>query len=140
FKHFCAPPAIALSSCTTCGMLTSQNLTRKFYGCKSKSKTMKLSTPFLLLSLTLLCASFTVTAQFDSVKVIPVETYGRLVEDAVQRRVLARLVTELKKRITDMDQIHGQIEANLTRQINILRDENQALEIQVAAWEGKYRV
>jgi hypothetical protein len=81
-----------------------------------------------------------VTAQFDSVKVVPVETYGRLVEDAVQRRVLARLVTELKKRITDMDQIHGQIEANLTRQINILRAENQALEIQTAAWESKYGV
>src|SRR5690606_2627259 len=121
-------------------MLTSQNLTRKFYGCKSKSKTMKLSTPFLLLSLILLCASFTVTAQSDSVKVIPVQTYGLLVEDAVQLRVMEQMVTELTQRISDMEQIQAHIEANLMRQIAILNAENQAREIQVTAWEGKYGV
>ena len=61
-------------------------------------------------------------------------------EDAVQLRVMEQMVTELTQRISDMEQIQAQIEANLTRQINILRAENQALEIQVAAWEGKYGV
>lgn len=80
------------------------------------------------------------TAQFDSVKVVPVETYGRLVEDAVQRRVLDSVVTEMRQRLADMESIQAQIEANLTRQITILSVENQALEIQTAAWESKYDV
>ena len=101
---------------------------------------MKLSTPFLLLSLTLLCASFTVTAQFDSVKVVPVETYARLVEDAVQRRVLDTLVTTLQEQLHGMESIHAQIENYMSRQFSIMAAKNQALEIQTAAWESKYGV
>ena len=73
-------------------------------------------------------------------KVLPVATYGMLVEDAVQRRVLDTLVIELTQQLSDMEQIQAQIEANLTRQITILSAENQALEIQTAAWESKYDV
>src|SRR5690606_29437338 len=109
-------------------------------GYESKSRQMKRYIPFLLTISTLLCAVSTGRAQSDSVKVIPVQTYALLVEDAVQLRVMEQMVTELTQRISDMEQIQAQIEANLTRQINILRAENQALEIQVAAWEGKYGV
>lgn len=101
---------------------------------------MKLSIPFLLLSLILSCASFTVTAQFDSVKVIPVETYARLVEDAVQRRVLDTLVTTLQEQLHGMESIHAQIENYMSRQFSIMAAKNQALEIQTAAWESKYGV
>src|SRR5690606_6066937 len=121
-------------------MLTSQNLTRKFYGCKSKSKTMKLSTPFLLLSLILLSAPFTGKGQSDSVKVIPVQTYGLLVEDAVQLRVMEQMVTELTQRISDMEQIQAHIEAKLMRQIAILNAENQERETINANWERSYGV
>ena len=80
------------------------------------------------------------TAQFDSVKVLPVATYGRLVEDAVQLRVMEQMVTELTQQLSASEQIQQQIERNLTRQITILSVENQALEIQTAAWESKYDV
>src|SRR5690606_24731617 len=121
-------------------MLTSQNLTRRFHGCKSKSNPMKKFTPFLLLSLTLLSVAFTGKGQSDSVKVIPVETYGSLVEDAVQRRVLDTLVTTLQEQLHGMESIHAQIENYMSRQFSIMAAENQALEIQTTAWESKYGV
>src|SRR5690606_25799307 len=69
-----------------------------------------------------------------------VQTYALLVEDAVQLRVMETMVTELTQQISDMEQIQAHIEANLMRQIAILNAENQALEIQTAAWESKYGV
>lgn len=73
-------------------------------------------------------------------KVVPVETYGRLVEDAVQRRVLDTLVTELTQQLSDMEQVQAQIEANLIRQVTILAAENEAKEIIIANWESSYDV
>ena len=101
---------------------------------------MKRYIPFLLLSLILSFAGYTGKAQSDSVKVIPVQTYGLLVEDAVQRRVLDTLVTELTQQLSDMEQIQAHIEANLMRQIAILNAENQAREIIIANWESSYGV
>jgi hypothetical protein len=83
---------------------------------------------------------FTAKGQSDSVKVIPVETYGRLVEDAVQRRVLDTLVTTLQEQLHGMESIHAQIENSMARQFSIMAAKNQALEIQTAAWESKYGV
>jgi biopolymer transport protein ExbB/TolQ len=74
------------------------------------------------------------------VKVIPVQTYALLVEDAVQLRVMEQMVTELTQRISDMEQIQAQIEANLTRQIAILTAENQARETISDNWERSYGV
>ena len=73
-------------------------------------------------------------------KIIPVDTYGRLVEDAVQRRVLDSVVTEMTQRLADMESIQAQIEANLTRQIAILNAENQARETINDNWERSYGV
>ena len=101
---------------------------------------MKTYTVFLLTISTLLCAGYTGRAQSDSVKVIPVQTYGLLVEDAVQRRVLDTLVIELTQQLSDMEQIQAQIEANLIRQVTILAAENQAREIIIANWESSYDV
>src|SRR5690606_19906455 len=101
---------------------------------------MKRYIPFLLTISTLLFAGYTVRAQSDSVKVIPVQTCALLVEDAVQLRVMETMVTELTQQMSDMEQIQAHIEANLMRQIAILNAENQALEFQTAAWESKYGV
>ena len=101
---------------------------------------MKRYIPFLLTISTLLCAVSTGRAQSDSVKVIPVQTYALLVEDAVQLRVMEQMVTELTQRISDMEQIQAQIEANLTRQIAILTEENQARETINDNWEKSYGV
>lgn len=73
-------------------------------------------------------------------KVIPVQTYGLLVEDAVQLRVMQQMVTELTQQISDMEQIQAHIEANLTRQIAILTAENQARETINDNWEKSYGV
>ena len=101
---------------------------------------MKRYTVFLLTISTLLCAVSTGRAQSDSVKIIPIETYVLLVEDAVQLRVMERMVTELTQQISDMEQIQAHIEANLMRQIAILNAENQAREIIIANWESSYGV
>src|SRR5690554_3736832 len=99
---------------------------------------MKRYIPFLLLSLILSFAGYTGLAQSDSVKVIPIHTYGLLVEDAVQLRVMERMVTELTQQISDMEQIQSHIEANLTRQIAILAAENHARETINDNWEKSY--
>lgn len=101
---------------------------------------MKTYTVFLLTISTLLFAGYTGRAQSDSVKVIPVQTYGLLVEDAVQLRVMETIVTELTQQISDMEQIQSHIEANLTRQIAILNAENQARETINDNWERSYGV
>jgi uncharacterized membrane protein YgcG len=84
-------------------------------------------------------AGYTGLAQSET-KVISIETYGRLVEDAVQRRVLDTMVTELTQQLADMEMIQAHIEANLTRQIAILTAENQARETINANWERSYGV
>lgn len=73
-------------------------------------------------------------------KILPVSTYGHLVEDAVQRRVLDTLVTTLTNQIEGMESIQAQIEGNYHRQVSMMSVEIQALEIQSAAWESKYGV
>lgn len=74
------------------------------------------------------------------IKTLPVTTYARLVEDAVQRRALDTLVTTMQDQIRGLESIQAQLERNMNRQLSILSAENQALEIQTAAWESKYGV
>lgn len=61
-------------------------------------------------------------------------------QDAVQKRVLENMAVSMQERINELESIQAQTEHNLTRQITILSAENQALEVQTAAWESKYDV